>query len=113
MRVVVIPGDGIGPDVVGAAQAVLEATGLPFEWDLHEIGSKALSASGSSLPETALQAIREATLALKGPVATPAGSSGERSTNVALAVRSVSRSRCDPAGATSASHHRFVTSTSL
>ena len=84
MRVVVIPGDGIGPDVVRAAQSVLEATGLPFEWDVQEIGSKALSATGSSLPEAALQAIRETTLALKGPIATAAGSSGERSTNVAL-----------------------------
>jgi len=84
VRVVVIPGDGIGPDVVRAAQSVLEATGLPFEWDVQEIGSKALSATGSSLPEAALQAIRETTLALKGPIATAAGSSGERSTNVAL-----------------------------
>jgi isocitrate dehydrogenase (NAD+) len=84
MRVVVVPGDGIGPDVVSATQAVLHATGVAFEWDVHKIGSDALSATGSSVPEEALQAIRDATLALKGPVATTAGSSGERSTNVTL-----------------------------
>ena len=79
-----VPGDGIGPDVVRAAQAVLEATGVPFDWDVHEIGLGALSASGSALPQEVLRAIREAGVALKGPVATTAGSSGERSTNVAL-----------------------------
>ena len=79
-----IPGDGIGPDVVSAAQAVLEATGLSFEWDVHQIGSAALSATGSSLPDGVLRAMREAKVGLKGPVATAAGSSGERSPNVAL-----------------------------
>jgi isocitrate dehydrogenase (NAD+) len=80
----VIPGDGIGPDVVSAAQSVLEATGVPFEWDVHDVGPAALSAAGSALPDTALRAIRQAGVALKGPVSTVAGSSGTRSTNVAL-----------------------------
>ncbi len=84
MRVAVIPGDGIGPDVVSAAQSVLEATGLPFEWDVHDIGPAASATGDGALPDAALQAIRSAGVALKGPVSTATGSSGARSTNVAL-----------------------------
>jgi isocitrate dehydrogenase (NAD+) len=80
----VIPGDGIGPDVVRAAQSVLEATGVPFEWDVHNIGLAASSAGGPAIPDAALQAIRSAGVALKGPVSTATGSSGAPSTNVAL-----------------------------
>ena len=42
-RVTLIPGDGIGPEVVDAARRAIEATGVPIEWDLRHMGSGAFS----------------------------------------------------------------------
>ncbi len=84
LRVVVIPGDGIGPDVVGAARLVLDRIGVGIEWEVHELGPGAQDATGSGLPDEMLRAIRECGVALKGPVSTRAGRSGRRSMNVAL-----------------------------
>ena len=39
-RVTLIPGDGIGPEVAGAARRALDATGVPLEWDVHELGAE-------------------------------------------------------------------------
>lgn len=83
MRVVVLRGDGIGPAVVDAALEVLEATGVAFEWEHHEVGQRAYDACGDALPETVVAAVRATGLAVKGPVATPVGAP-YRSVNVAL-----------------------------
>lgn len=82
-QVTLIPGDGIGPEVSGAAQRVLEATGIAFEWDIQEAGVTALEESGDVLPDSVLDSIRKNNLALKGPLTTPLGT-GFRSVNVAL-----------------------------
>jgi isocitrate dehydrogenase (NAD+) len=82
-RVVVLPGDGVGPDVVRAAQDVLEATGLEFEWVSCEVGQQAFDAVGEALPRAVVEAVQDCGVALKGPVATPAGAAF-RSVNVAL-----------------------------
>ncbi|MBN2187103.1 MAG: isocitrate/isopropylmalate dehydrogenase family protein [Dehalococcoidia bacterium] len=82
-KVTFIPGDGIGPEVAGATQRVLEATGVQFQWDDVVIGSQAQDMFGTALPQTALESIRKNRVALKGPVSTPIGS-GFRSVNVAL-----------------------------
>jgi len=82
-KVTFIPGDGIGPEVANATQRVLEVTGVRLQWDTAIIGSQAQDMFGTPLPESALQSIRENTVALKGPVTTPIGS-GFRSANVAL-----------------------------
>ena len=81
--VTLIPGDGIGPEVVRAARRVLEATGVAFVWDVQDIGAAAWQRTGEPLPRRALDSIRERGVALKGPVATPAGH-GFRSVNIAL-----------------------------
>lgn len=78
-----IPGDGIGPEVAGAARRVLEATGISFHWDTQIVGSAAMEKYGTPLPASVLESIRKNRIALKGPVTTPAGS-GFRSVNVAL-----------------------------
>lgn len=83
MRVVVLPGDGIGPEVVAATQEVLEATGLPFEWDVREVGLRAYEEGGDALPSPVVDAIRTCGVALKGPLATPVDAPF-RSVNVAL-----------------------------
>ncbi len=82
-RVVVIPGEGIGPEVVAAAVRVLEATGVGFEWDFHEAGAEQAKRSGRPLPPGVVEAIARCGIALKGPTATPIGD-GFRSVNLLL-----------------------------
>jgi len=82
-RITLIPGDGIGPEVIEATRRVLEATGVKFQWDLAYAGTEVMDKYGTPLPEYVLQSIRENGVALKGPVTTPVGS-GFRSVNVAL-----------------------------
>jgi len=82
-RITLIPGDGVGPEVTGAAVKVLEATGIDFEWETMDAGETAIKQRGSPLPEEVLYSLRKNKVGLKGPVTTPIGS-GFRSVNVAL-----------------------------
>jgi isocitrate dehydrogenase (NAD+) len=82
-RVTLIPGDGIGPELVDATVPVLEATGAEFEWDRQEAGEAQLERYGTPLPEHVLESIRANRAALKGPITTPVGT-GFRSVNVTL-----------------------------
>lgn len=82
--VVLIPGDGIGPEVAEAVQFVLEAARAPVQFVERHAGVAALERGHKDvLPEETLGAIREHHVALKGPCTTPIGS-GFRSVNVAL-----------------------------
>jgi isocitrate dehydrogenase (NAD+) len=81
--VALIPGDGIGPEVVEAAQKVIEATGVEIAWKTFEAGAKALERYGTPLPEPVLEEIRQSSVALKGPVTTAIGT-GFPSITVAL-----------------------------
>jgi isocitrate dehydrogenase (NAD+) len=85
-QIVLIPGDGIGPEVAAATTNVLEAAGAPVEWVEHHAGVAALDALGEVLPESTLDAVRERGLALKGPCTTPVGK-GFTSVNVQLRKR--------------------------
>jgi isocitrate dehydrogenase (NAD+) len=78
-----IPGDGIGPEIVDATLAVLDALGSPFEWDHQIAGLGGVKAAGDPLPLATLASIRRTRLALKGPLETPSGG-GYRSSNVRL-----------------------------
>jgi isocitrate dehydrogenase (NAD+) len=83
-RVVLIPGDGTGPELTEATRRVLEATGVDFDWDVREAGADVMDQyGGNPLPPDVLDAIRDAGVALKGPITTPIGG-GFRSVNVAL-----------------------------
>jgi len=82
--IVVIPGDGIGPEVTGAAKRVLEAAGLSAEWVEVAAGARAIEQGFESvLPQQTLDAIRSHKVCLKGPVTTPIGQ-GFASVNVQL-----------------------------
>ena len=81
--IVLIPGDGIGPEVTAAAVRVMEAAGLQAEWVECPAGASAVETDGSVLPDRTLDAIRACKVALKGPVTTPVGK-GFRSVNVQL-----------------------------
>jgi isocitrate dehydrogenase (NAD+) len=81
--VTLIPGDGIGPEIVEATLAALTALGAPFEWDRQVAGLAGVTTAGDPLPAATLQSIRRTRLALKGPLETPSGG-GYRSSNVRL-----------------------------
>ncbi|MEM6335167.1 MAG: isocitrate/isopropylmalate family dehydrogenase [Bacteroidota bacterium] len=81
-----LPGDGIGPEVVGATLLALEATGVPITWERHEAGTTALEKFGETLPQTVVDSIARNGVALKGPITTPVGK-GFRSVNVELRQR--------------------------
>jgi isocitrate dehydrogenase (NAD+) len=78
-----IAGDGIGPEIVDATLAALDALGAPFEWDPQVAGLGGVQAAGDPLPPATLDSIRRTRLALKGPLETPSGG-GYRSSNVRL-----------------------------
>jgi isocitrate dehydrogenase (NAD+) len=78
-----IPGDGIGPEIVESTVLVLDALGAPFVWEVHQAGMAGVEAFGDPLPSPTLDSIRRTRLALKGPLATPVGG-GYRSSNVRL-----------------------------
>ena len=78
-----IPGDGIGPEVIDAAVAVVEATGVAFDWDRQEAGMGAFEETGNPLPDATVASIERTRLAFKGPLTTPVGS-GFRSINVQI-----------------------------
>src|SRR3954449_3422277 len=81
--VTLIPGDGIGPEVVSAAVEVIEAAGVKLEWHRAAAGAGAVPTHGTPIPAATLESVRRNKLALKGPLATPVGE-GYRSVNVAL-----------------------------
>jgi isocitrate dehydrogenase (NAD+) len=82
-RVVLIPGDGIGPEVTDAACAVVAAAGVEIDWERVEAGAEVVAKYGQPVPETVLHAIRRAGIALKGPIGTPVAG-GFKSANVTL-----------------------------
>ena len=82
--IVMIPGDGIGPEVTGAARRVFEAAGLSVEWVELPAGVSALEQGHDNvMPQRTLAAIQAHKVALKGPVGTPVGK-GFKSVNVQL-----------------------------
>ncbi|HXF68060.1 MAG TPA: isocitrate/isopropylmalate dehydrogenase family protein [Burkholderiales bacterium] len=72
MKLLVLPGDGIGPEITGATLAVLERAserfGLGLEWRIMDIGLRALERHGSTLPEAVMEAARAAPGIILGPV---------------------------------------------
>ncbi len=82
-RVVLIPGDGIGPEVAEATVRVVEATGISLEWERVELNSKTIEKCGGLVPRAVLDAMGDIRVGLKGPVSTPVGR-GFQSVNLAL-----------------------------
>src|SRR5580704_13469026 len=78
-----IPGDGIGPEIMDATLAALQALGAPFQWDRQIAGLQGVKVAGDPLPQATLDSVRRTRLALKGPLETPSGG-GYRSSNVRL-----------------------------
>src|ERR1035441_2712158 len=81
--VTLIPGDGIGPEVVKATVRILEATGVKFEWESFAAGAEAYAKYHEYIPKELTESIERTHIGLKGPVTTPVGG-GFSSINVAL-----------------------------
>lgn len=83
MQIVLIEGDGIGPEVTAAACRVVAAAGVKIDWVKAPAGLAAVESHGEPLPDETLEMIRRYRVALKGPCTTPVGR-GYRSINVRL-----------------------------
>lgn len=81
--VALVPGDGIGPEIVASVRAIFAAADAPIDWDEHPAGLSCIDSAPNGLPETTLDAIRRHRIALKGPTATPVGG-GHKSVNVTI-----------------------------
>ncbi|HEY3283194.1 MAG TPA: isocitrate/isopropylmalate dehydrogenase family protein [Armatimonadota bacterium] len=81
--VTLIPGDGIGPEVIEAARQVVAAAGVDVHWHEAEAGAGVVAKYGTPMPDATLNRIREDRVALKGPLTTPIGY-GFGSPNVTL-----------------------------
>src|SRR4030043_2289170 len=81
--ITLIPGDGTGPEISEATKKVLEATGVPIQWDIQEAGLDVFEKEGTPLPARVIDSIKKNKVAIKGPVTTPVGT-GFRSVNVTL-----------------------------
>lgn len=82
-NITLIPGDGIGPEIIAATVRIIEASGVDIEWETQILGAQALEKFGTTLPEAATDSIKRNKIALKGPLTTPVGK-GFTSVNVGL-----------------------------
>jgi len=81
--ITVIPGDGIGPDIIDATIKILDKAGCNFTYEYADAGLTALENHGDLIPESTLDLIKKNKIALKGPLTTPVGE-GFTSINVTL-----------------------------
>lgn len=82
-RIAILPGDGIGPEIMRATLAILEAVGFDSEYIELEAGLAAIEKGKLPVPSETIETIRELKVALKGPTTTPVGG-GHTSANVTL-----------------------------
>ena len=83
-KITVLPGDGIGPEVVDAALAIINATRVAVEFEKCEAGARGFQKGiPTGIPKETIQSIERNRVVLKGPLETPIGH-GNRSANVTL-----------------------------
>ncbi|WP_373999251.1 isocitrate/isopropylmalate dehydrogenase family protein [Bdellovibrio bacteriovorus] len=82
-KLTVIPGDGIGPEIMTQVIRVLKHVRAPFEYEEHQAGEVALHTLGELLPQNTVDSINKNKLAIKGPTTTPVGG-GHKSINVTM-----------------------------
>ncbi len=85
-KLAVLPGDGVGPEVIDATLKVLKATDIDFDFVFGEVGEEAFKKYGSQVPEHTLEIIKECKVVLYGAATTPPGAGSYRS--VAVTIRS-------------------------
>ncbi len=83
-QVTVLPGDGIGPEVVAAALRIIAATHVPLQAEMHDAGAKVFARGvESGVPPETIASIQRTRVVLKVPLETPIGH-GNKSANVTL-----------------------------
>ncbi len=83
-KVTLIPGDGIGPEVVSATKQMIDASGVKIDWEEAHAGASMFRAGvASGVPRETIDSISRTRCVLKGPLETPVGF-GEKSANVTL-----------------------------
>lgn len=83
MKLTVIPGDGIGPEIMTQVIRVLKHVQAPFQYEEFQAGEIALQTLGELLPANTVESINKTRLAIKGPTTTPVGG-GHKSINVTM-----------------------------
>ena len=84
IQVTVIPGDGVGPEIIDAVIQIFKASSVPVEWDFQEAGERSFKRGClSGVPKETIDSITQSKILLKGPLQTPVGY-GEKSANVTL-----------------------------
>ena len=84
-KITLIPGDGIGPEVMKAAVEIIEATDVDIVWEERQMGQSAIEKYKSTIPENLVKSLEDNKVAFKGPVSTFIG--GFRSVNIELRQR--------------------------
>jgi isocitrate dehydrogenase len=83
-KITVLPGDGIGPEVVESALEIIKASGVAVEFEICEAGARAFQKGiVTGIPKETIESIERTRVVLKGPLETPMGF-GNRSANVNL-----------------------------
>lgn len=83
MKITLIPGDGIGPEITSSARSVVDALNIGIEWDVVGAGEAVYNETGILIPDNVFQSIEDNKIVLKGPITTPIGT-GFRSANVTM-----------------------------
>lgn len=83
MKITLIPGDGIGPEIAEVTRQCIDALNVGIEWEIKEAGEHAVEKYGTPIPEETLESIKRNKICLKAPITTPVGT-GYRSINVFL-----------------------------
>ncbi len=73
MKAVLIPGDGIGPEIAESIKAITKAMNLDIEWLEYRAGAEYAKETGEVFEPGLVEAIEQYKWALKGPTATPIG----------------------------------------
>lgn len=81
--VTLIPGDGIGPEIMDVVKSVFSAMHAPVVWEEENAGVTAWKEKGELLPASLLRSLEKNRIGLKGPITTPVGE-GFRSVNIQL-----------------------------
>ena len=83
-KIAVVPGDGIGNEVVPAALKVLESTGIGFDFHPVDVGLEVYKKTGVAVPDEAIEAITENEACLFGATTTPVGGGDYKSATLTL-----------------------------
>jgi len=82
-KVTLIPGDGIGPEIIDSVKKVIKAVGVDIQWDEVNAGEAVFREEGVLIPDRVFESLEKNKIALKGPITTPVGH-GFKSINVTL-----------------------------